>query len=411
MDVFKPSTSDELHDVVGWALAESKKLRIQGQNSKSGLGRPIEADAIVDLSGQSGITLYEPGELILRAKAGTPLQEIDKTLTDAGQQLAFEPPRWGALYGSQDGGTLGGLVATNLSGARRVKAGALRDHLLGVEAVSGRNEAFKSGGRVMKNVSGYDLPKLMAGSYGTLGILTELTVKVMPAAEKVRTLMIAGASGRNAQALMTAAMQSPLEVSGAAHLPKVTVAMSALPEISGIDQGLTLLRLEGYATSIGARVKALQELVAQHGVELKPLSGHAGVTVLDDTTSLRLWREVSDVSFFAKSDFAIWRVSTAPTHLSSIVATVGADAWYCDWAGGLIWLAVAPEGAADADLVRQAVNRAGGHATLIRAPEAIRQKVSVFHPQNAVAATLTQNIKNAFDPQKILNCGRMYADV
>ncbi len=415
MDIFKPSSPAEIQEIVGWALSEGKKLRVQGQGSKSGLGRPVDADALIDLSGLTGITLYEPGELILRAKAGTPLREIEDRLSQAGQQLAFEPPKWGALYGSAQvgtvAGTVGGMVAANASGSRRMKAGALRDHLLGVEAVSGRNDLFKSGGRVMKNVTGYDLPKLMAGSHGTLGVLTEVTLKVMPAPEQVQTLMIAGVSDRDAVVLMTAAMQSPLEISGAAHLPRNVVAKSAMPEISGIEGGVTLLRLEGYAKSLGARVAALKDLVARKGVDLEPLAGRDGVAILEDGTSERLWREVSDVTFFANDDSALWRVSSAPTRMLSIASSVGAEAWYADWAGGLIWLAVRPEGSVDADIVRQAVSRAGGHATLMRAPDAVRQRVSVFHPQDPVLATLTANIKNAFDPEKVLNFGRMYADV
>ena len=249
MDRFKPDTAGDIQDIIGWATSDGKTLKIEGGGSKGGLGRPVEPDAVIELSALTGITLYEPGELILRAKAGTPLQEINDAVAQAGQQLAFEPPSWGALYGVSHGGTLGGLIAANQSGSRRFKSGALRDHLLGVEAVSGRNDVFKSGGRVMKNVSGYDLPKLMAGSYGTLGVITEATLKVMPKPEKVQTLMVAGTTVRDASALMTAATKSALEVSGAAYVPGSVVAKSSLPEIAGVGNGITLLRLEGYADS------------------------------------------------------------------------------------------------------------------------------------------------------------------
>lgn len=411
MDAFKPSDAAETQEIIGWALSEGKKLSIRGQGSKTGLGRPVNADVVIDLSAQTGITLYEPGELILRAKGGTPLAEIEEALTQAGQQLAFEPTHWGRLYGSSDGGTIGGLVATNASGSRRVKAGALRDNFLGVEAISGRNELFKSGGRVMKNVTGYDLPKLMAGSHGTLGVLTEVTLKVMPKAEQTKTLLIVGTSDRDAMALMSVAMGSTLDVSGAAYLPKNVVSKSSLAEISGIDQGTTLLRLEGYEASLGARVEALKSLVAKEGHTLKPMAGHDGIALLDDTVSEILWQEVSDVAFLAKGDHAIWRISTAPSHALGLATSIGADAWYCDWAGGLVWMAVNAAGSADEEIVRQAVARAGGHATLMRAPDDVRCRVSVFQPQTEPLATLTQNIKKAFDPQKILNFGRMYADV
>ncbi len=410
MDIFKPANPGDIQEVVGWALSDGKKLRVQGLETKSGLGRPVDADAVLDLSALTGITLYEPGELILRAKAGTPLQEIEQALSDAGQQLAFEPPSFAALYGGTGRGTVGGLVAGNLSGARRVKAGALRDHLLGIEAISGRNETFKSGGRVMKNVTGYDLPKLMAGSHGTLAVLTEVTLKVAPAAEQVQTLLVAGLRDREALSVLIAAMQAPLEVSGAAYLPSAVVAKSRQPDISGIAQGIALLRIEGYASSLGARMDTLKDLVAKKGAELKPLAGHGGATVLDSSKSRSLWQEISDASFFQHDGSALWRVSTAPSHALSVVTTVGADAWYADWGGGLIWLSVPAEGSADEEIVRQAVGRAGGHATLIRGPEALRREVPVFHPQDHVHAVLSRNIKRAFDPERILNPGRMYAD-
>ena len=411
MDRFKPDTAGDIQDIIGWAISDEKSVAIEGAGSKTGLGRPVEADAVLDLSALTGITLYEPGELILRAKAGTPLQEINDTVAQAGQQLAFEPPIWGALYGVSHGGTLGGLIAANQSGSRRFKSGALRDHLLGVEAVSGRNDLFKSGGRVMKNVSGYDLPKLMAGSYGTLGVITEATLKVMPKPEDVQTLIIAGTTDRDAAALMTAATTSPLEVSGAAYLPGVVVAKSSLPEIAGVGNGITLLRLEGYAESIGARMDSLKELVGTKGIDLDPIAGREGVAVLEEATSEQLWRDVSDAAFFAKDTSALWRVSSVPGRMNAIVSSVGADAWYADWAGGLIWFSVPAEGTADADIIRQAVKRAGGHATLMRAPDDLRKRVSVFQPQDAVLAKLTANIKTAFDPHGVLNPGRMYADI
>ena len=411
MDRFKPDTAGDIQDIIGWAISHEKALCIEGAGSKSGLGRPVEADAVIELSALTGITLYEPGELILRAKAGTPLQEINDAVAHAGQQLAFEPPFWGPLYGVSHGGTLGGLIAANQSGSRRFKSGALRDHLLGVEAVSGRNDVFKSGGRVMKNVSGYDLPKLMAGSYGTLGVITEATLKVMPKPEKVQTLMIAGTTDRDASSLMTAATKSPLEVSGAAYLPGGVVAKSSLPEIAGVGNGITLLRLEGYADSIGARMDSLKSLVAAKGIDLDPIAGREGVAVLDDTTSDQLWADVSNAGFFAKDTSALWRVSSVPGRMNAIVASVGAEAWFADWAGGLIWFSVPAEGTADADIIRQAVSRGGGHATLMRAPNALRKRVPVFQPQDTVLAKLTANIKTAFDPHGVLNPGRMYADV
>ena len=219
-DLLKPRDAKDVEAAVRWALAEAKTLEIVGRGSKRGIGRAAQWDLSLDLSELSGVTLYEPEELVLSAKAGTPLAEIEKLLAEHNQELAFEPIDYGPLLGGAAGhGTIGGTVAANLSGPRRIKAGAARDHFLGFTAVSGRGETFKSGGRVVKNVTGYDLCKLMAGSWGTLAAMTDVTVKVLPRAETEQTLLVLGLDDAKAAQAMSAAMGSPNDVSGAAHLP------------------------------------------------------------------------------------------------------------------------------------------------------------------------------------------------
>jgi glycolate oxidase FAD binding subunit len=176
-DRLKPRDTRDVEDAVRCAVAEDKRLEIVGQGSKRGIGRPSQTDITLDLSGLSGVTLYEPAELVLSARAGTPIAEIEDLLDDNGQQLAFEPADYGPLFGLVTRqGTIGGVIAANLSGSRRIKAGAARDHFLGVTAVTGRAETIKSGGRVVKNVTGYDLCKVFAGSWGTLAAMTEVTL-------------------------------------------------------------------------------------------------------------------------------------------------------------------------------------------------------------------------------------------
>jgi glycolate oxidase FAD binding subunit len=190
MTTFTPATAEETLNIVRWAAGEETPLEIVGHGSKRGIGRPSQAEHVLDLSQLSGVTLYEPEELVLSARAGTPLAEIEALLERHNQQLAFEPMDYGPLLGGEPGrGTIGGVLGANLSGPRRIKAGAARDHVLGVNAVSGRGEAFKSGGRVVKNVTGYDLSKGLAGSWGTLAVVTDVTFKVLPAAETERTLV------------------------------------------------------------------------------------------------------------------------------------------------------------------------------------------------------------------------------
>ncbi len=366
MEVLRPTTEDEVREAVAWALSAGRPLDVVSGGTKRGLGRPGPADAVLDLAGVAGISLYEPEELVLTAAPGTSLREITDRLAQHGQCLAFEPPDLGPLLGgAADGATLGGVVATNLSGPRRPKAGAVRDHFLGVKAVSGRAEIFKSGGRVVKNVTGYDLPKLMAGSYGTLAVMTEITVKVLPAAEKLRTVLIGGLDDKAGTAALSRALSGQHDVSAAAHLPASIAAASSIERVRGLGGAVTALRIEGPEPSVLVRCEALRAL-------FEP--GHH-VDELHGRNSAALWREVGGVAYFASpSDMLVWRLSVPPSEGAATVAairsSVPAEAFY-DWGGGLVWLALAGDTeAAGAPAVRDAVDRAGGHASLIRAPEA-----------------------------------------
>jgi glycolate oxidase FAD binding subunit len=399
IEILKPADAAQVAETLAWATGEEVPLEIVGTGSKRGFGRPMgEGNRIVghalDLSALTGITLYEPEELVLTAKAGTPVAEIEAAVAAKGQQLAFEPPDLSVLYGTS-GGTLGGLVSVNLGGPRRFKAGAARDHVLGIEGVSGRGEAFKAGGRVVKNVTGYDLCKIVSGAHGTLAALTEITIKVLPAPEETRTLVLGGLDDVTAQRAMTKATGSSHEVSGAAHLPA-----------RGGTPAETLIRLEGFGPSVAARSAALRDL----------LGGFGTIDERDDAASLALWRSVRDARLVAGGGGPLWRVSLtpsdAPGFVAAVCAAVEASAVY-DWAGGLVWLVVAESSAdAGAAAVRGALAaHGGGHATLIRAPEAVRAAVDVFEPQPAPVAALTRRVKDGFDPRRILNPGRMYAGV
>src|SRR5450759_1182082 len=262
-DILKPRDAKEVEDAVRWAFGDDKALEVAGQGTKRSLGRPSQTDLTLDLSGLSGVTLYEPEELVLSAKAGTPLAEIETLLDANNQQLAFEPMDYGPLLGGSAGqGTLGCAIATNLAGPRRIKAGAARDHFLGVTAVSGRAETFKSGGRVVKNVTGYDMCKLLAGSWGTLAAMTDITVKVLPKAETEATVIVEGLDDARACAAMAAAMGSSCDVSGAAHLPDhVASYFDGLPK----PEAATALRVEGFPPSVKHRKEALAALMKSFG--------------------------------------------------------------------------------------------------------------------------------------------------
>jgi glycolate oxidase FAD binding subunit len=402
-DTVKPRNAREVEETVRFALGHDKALEVMGRGSKRAIGRPSQTDMTLDLSALAGITLYEPEELVLSAQAGTPIAAIEALLEQHSQELAFEPMDYGPLLGAAaNAGTIGGVLAANLSGPRRLKAGAARDHFLGVTAVTGRGETIKSGGRVVKNVTGYDLCKVLAGSHGTLVAMTDVTVKVLPKAETEATLLVHGLDDAQAAAAMATAMGSPFDVSGAAHIPDhVASRFDALPGASAA----TALRLEGFAPSVAHRSTALRDL-------MKPYGEHA---LLDAAASRALWRSIRDVKAFADPDIVnrpLWRISTAPGQGHRIAAqiTPAAQMIY-DWAGGLIWVAMPFADEPDAKAIRAAVAACGGHATLVRASAAVRAAVEVFDPQDKAVAALTRRVKDSFDPKGVLNPGRMWAGV
>lgn len=400
MTTFTPQNQQEVAEAISWAAAEDAPLELVGQGSKRGVGRPVQTEHTLDMSKLSGVTLYEPGELVLSVGAGTPLAEIETLLAQNGQQLAFEPMDYGRLHNLPVGrGTIGGVLAANLSGPRRLKAGAARDHILGIEAVSGRGEAFKAGGRVVKNVTGYDLSKAMAGSWGTLAALTSVIFKVLPAAETETTLMIIGLLDDQACAAMALAMGSSAEVSSAAHLPEGVTARISLGTLG--SAAVTLLRLEGFPPSIAYRLAMLKSLFA-NAAQLEEISGDA---------SRNLWRDIRDCAPFADgAQTPVWRVSVAPADAHALTLDLRRDApatAFYDWQGGLVWLRM-EDGEARAEQLRALLKKhGGGHATLVRAAPSIRAATPVFEPQPTALAALSARLKEQFDPKGILNPGRM----
>ncbi|MFK8253575.1 FAD-binding protein [Ancylobacter terrae] len=395
-----PRDEAEVSDAIRWAAAEGRTFELVGGGSKRALGRAVQTDATLDLSSLAGVELYEPEELVLSAKAATPLQQIGELVAAQGQMLAFEPMDYGPLLGEPPGGgTLGGLLACNLAGPRRLSAGAARDHALGIRAVSGRGEVFKAGGRVVKNVTGYDLPRGLAGSYGTLAAFTEITIKVLPRPETQETLLVLGLDDRTAARAMSTAVGSYYDVSSAAHLPAPVAALVTPTAAAGT--AVTALRLEGVPASIRHRRSKLEALLAPFG----------SLEALGEVASQALWREIRDaVPFADRTDHAVWRVSTTPSDgavIGEAARRCGGSCFY-DWAGGLVWMAM-PAAEPHADVVRAAVARTGGHATLVRATAAHRAALDVFQAPDTVTRALSGRLKASFDPAGVLNPGRMHA--
>ena len=402
MTVFQPADAAEAVDLIAAAAAGREPLELLSGGSKRGLGRPAQTPHQLDASRLSGVIDYDPPELQLTAHAATPMAQIEALLADNGQMLAFEPPDWRGLLGSRGTPTLAGVIACNLAGPRRVRAGAARDHILGFSGVNGRGEPWKSGGKVVKNVTGYDLSKLQCGAYGTLSLLTRLTVRVMPRPETGCSLLFAGLPDEAAIALLAQALNTPWEVSAAAHLPAPAARRSQLTAVREGNAAMTVLRLEGPAPSVRSRAAALQ---AQLG----------GSELLAADDSRRLWNEIGAVRpLLADGERCIWRLcptpSAAPALLRQLRSQLPSSDGFHDWGGGLLWLSVdAAEAGADAAaaLIRRALQPVGGHATLVLAADAVRAATPVFEPLPGALAALSQRVKHSFDPHGILNPGRM----
>jgi glycolate oxidase FAD binding subunit len=402
VSVLQPSDAKQIAEMVSWVAAEGDTLEIVAGGTKRALGRPMKTDHVLDVSRLSGIVEYEAAELVLTAQPGEPLASINAELTKKRQMLAFEPPDWRALLGAEGEPTLGGVIACNLAGSRRVRAGSARDYILGFSAVNGFGEIWKAGGKVVKNVTGYDMCKLQAGAYGTLSALTELTVKVMPKPETACTIVLHGLADEVAIPVLANALNSPFEVSGAAHLPASAARRSKVSVVAAGLGAATAMRLEGPRPSVVYRTTALEALVGR-GARFNEAETEA------------FWSEIGAVQpFLAQRPRIVWRLCPTPSHAPSvahsILSALQSAEYYFDWGGGLIWLSLDAEEAgpdAGAGIVRPVVKTAGGHATLVVAPEAVRASVPVFEPLSAGLAQLTARVKSGFDPRGVLNPGRM----
>ena len=378
--ILTPQSEADLADVVAEAAAAKAPLEIQGGGTRLRLGRPVQAEKTLSTAGLSGITLYEPGAMTLVVKAGTPVAEIEAALEAEGQMLPFEPMDHRTLLGSAGEPTIGGVVACGVSGPRRIQAGACRDAILGMRFVNGAGQVIKSGGRVMKNVTGLDVAKLVCGSYGTLGVIAEIGFKVLPKPQATATLACDGLEPDAAVAALSRAMGSPFGTTGAA-----------------VDGQGAFVRIEGLTGSVTYRRGQLQALLG------------ADWQGLDEEIATQRWRAVRDVAALS-GEGAVWRLSLKPSDGTQVVAAISAQldsqAIY-DWAGGLVWLRVPEEGDAGAGVIRAEIARYGGHATLIRAADPVRAAVDVFQPQSDPVRAIAQGLRAKFDPAGVLNPGRM----
>jgi glycolate oxidase FAD binding subunit len=400
-----PDTVEELAYLVAEAADTRTPLEVMGRGTKREVGRPVQYGAVLSTENLTGIQLYEPSELVLVALAGTPIAQIEQALTEHDQEMPFEPIDLGPVLGFGRGqGTVGGMVATNFSGSRRILSGSVRDHVLGVQAVNGSGETIRAGGRVMKNVTGYDLSRALSGSWGTLAVMTEVAIKVLPAPREVRTVLCFGLADPNGIEALCLAMGTPFEVSGTVHMHAGLAERLSDQEIANAGASVTAIRVENFPASARYRSSRLKQM----------LQAYAPALELDTLRSRAFWDEIRTLKMFQKSERPLWRISTVPTAAAKLVHNlarkIDVRVLY-DWSGGLVWLETPPISDAGAVEIRRNLAEIGGHATLIRAEAPARAAIDVFQPLDKPVMALTASLKRAFDPVGILNPGRMYPGI
>jgi glycolate oxidase FAD binding subunit len=379
-DALAPRDERDVCEAVAVAAASGEKLEIVGGGTKHGIGAPDRHTRKLSMAGLSRVIAYDPAELVLTVEPGVRLGEIEALLAKNNQMLAFEPYDFAETTGGAAGGsTVGGVIGAGLAGSRHISAGGVRDHVLGFSAVNGRGEAFKSGGRVVKNVTGYDLSKLMAGSWGQLAALTQITLRVLPRPAVVKTLALHDLTRAVAIEAMGRAMRAPADVAAASHDP----------DPGGGDASITAIRVEGFGPSVDARIAVLSGLLRDLGQ----------AEVMDASEADEHWRQVHTASCLVHAwGPVLWRIVVPQAQGAAIMTGIEAlgGRSVLDWAGGLVW-ARTPLGAS-APAVRALAEKAGGHAMLADGPEAYRTATSALHPEPSGVAALSRRVREAFDP-------------
>jgi glycolate oxidase FAD binding subunit len=376
MNRISVANENDVAEAVQDARTARTPLEIIAAGSKRSFGRQVDtAHALLDVSSLSGIVAYEPDELIMTVLPGTRVAEIEATLATKRQRLGFDPPDWGPLFKSEaDIGTIGGAVSTDASGPARVRYGSVRDQLLGIRAVNGLGDAFKAGGKVVKNVTGFDIPKLVCGAFGTLCVLTELSLRVYPKATRTLTLTVRNITPREGFALLRKVWASPLEATGL-----------------GYSDGSAFVRLEGEDRPLAEKTRILESLCGGRALE-----------ATDDD----VFRAIANGDLFVNSRETVWRLSIPPAEAATVVERIGSPSWVGDYAGGILWLTTREH-----QLVRDVAKEIGGYATLMKADEAMRARIGVFEEETPARSQLTRSVKAAFDPLGLFNPGRMWDGV
>ena len=399
-----PESEQQALELIQWAVAENRTIAIRGKNTKQGFGFQVEADCSVSMEKLAGILEYHPEELVMSALPGTPLEQVRQELNHHHQHLAFEPLALNRMYQVKDEGTIGGVFSGNLAGPRRFKAGSARDHILGLRAINGHAEIWKSGGKVIKNVSGYDMSKLIAGSWGTLSVITEVIFKVLPAPATSMSLAVWGLPTEQGMALLTDIISTPFETSGLAYLPEPALAAIEQSEMSFPGESLALMRLEGTKLSVSERLRALKQRLPDNYIS----------SVLDQAESVSVWSWIRDVAPLHDTQRTpgILRVSIPPASVAGLtrfIDQLGGCIWYLDAAGSWLWVGICLTAEEDKlNAIRQEVSGIGGSTTLYRAPATMKKNTGIYSFADESVKRLNEKIKDSFDPGNIFNPGKLY---
>lgn len=403
--VLRPAADWELASFLSEATATSTPVEIFGGHTKAQLGRPRTAAAAISTHVLRGIRSYQPAERIITVQAGCLISDLERELAPHGQMLGFEPVDVATVFGEKPGrATIGGVICSNLAGSRRIAAGGIGDHLVGIKAVAGTGEVIQSGGPVARGNAGLNLTRVLVGSWGTLAALVEVSLRVAPVPQATRTIVSLGLSEEIAIEAMSGAMQTPYGVTGTVHLEPPIASRLWSDGLGSDGRSVTAIRLENMAHAMPGCLERLQVALAAYG----------DVHVLDDEKSEILWHELRQLLVLPHSETPLWRISTLPSKAFEVVSAIrryiSVDAYY-DWSGGLIWLEVPQSADAGATEIRRVVASTGGHATLIRASADVKAAIDVFEPMHSGVELMTRRLKQVFDPAGILNPGRIYADL
>jgi glycolate oxidase FAD binding subunit len=383
-------------EAVRAARAKKATIEIISGGTKHSYGRPVDAHDVLDVSALAGVVNYEPDELVITARAATTIAEIEDALAPRAQRLGFDPADWGPLFGTgPNAATIGGVLSADACGSARVQYGGARDHLLGYRAVNGLAESYKAGGHVVKNVTGFDLPKLMCGAMGTLGALTEVTLRLVPRAPLSVTLIARDIASAAGFALLRRVWTSAFGSTGLSYIPGGTA--TSFPALGMIGAGAALIRLEGTPVPLDEKIAGVKAL--------------APSIVLDDFEGERIFRDIGDGRAFVGNTLDVWRVALPPHAAAQCAAQIGSELWLGDWAGGLLWIGAVSDDEVAAHSLRAAASSLGGHATLMRACANMRSRVPVFQPDSPALTALNKSVKAAFDPLGIFNPGRMFEGI